>query len=139
MPRSDADTGFDEKIPGQNLAVIAEALFLANLLVAPGVCFAVLLWLWQRNKGDAPRLARQHLKQATYVSLWGGLLIVTLITLFIALGGLHQEWTWVAVIMYFTCIHSTLVLFGMFALVKALAGQVWRFPLIGPAIDRSQE
>lgn len=136
MPRSDADTGFDEKIPGQNLAVIAEALFLANLLVAPGVCFAVLLWLWHRNKGDAPRLARQHLKQATYVSLWGGLLIVTLTSLFIALGGLQWEWTWVLVILYFTCIHSTLVLFGMFALVKALAGQVWRFPLIGPAVDR---
>lgn len=136
MPRSDADTGFDEKIPGQNLAVIAEALFLANLLVAPGVCFAVLLWLWQRNKGDAPQLARQHLKQATFVSLWGGLLIVTLTSLFIALGGLQWEWTWVLVILYFTCIHSTLVLFGMFALVKALAGQVWRFPLIGPAVDR---
>ena len=136
MPHSDADTGFDEKIPGQNLAVIAEALFLANLLVAPGVCFAVLLWLWQRNKDDAPRLARQHLKQATYVSLWGGLLIVTLTSLFIALGGLQWEWTWVVVILYFTCIHSTLVLFGMFALVKALAGQVWRFPLIGPAVDR---
>lgn len=136
MPRSDADTGFEEKIPGQNLAVIAEALFLANLLVAPGVCFAILLWLWQRNKGDAPQLARQHLKQATYVSLWGGLLIVTLTALFITLGGLQWEWTWVVVILYFTCIHSTLVLCGMFALVKALAGQVWRFPLIGPAIDR---
>lgn len=136
MPRSDADTGFDEKIPGQNLAVIAEALFLANLLVAPGICFAILLWLWRRNKADAPRLARQHLKQATFVSLWGGLLIVTLSALFLALGGLQWEWTWVLVILYFTCIHSTLVLCGMFALVKALAGQVWRFPLIGPAIDR---
>lgn len=136
MRHSDADTGFDERIPGQNLAVIAESLFLGNLLVAPGVCFAVLLWLWQRNKDDAPQLARQHLKQATYVSLWGGLLIVTLIALFLALGGLQQEWTWVVVILYFTCIHSTLVLFGMFALVKALAGQVWRFPVIGPAIDR---
>ena len=48
--------------------------------------------------------------------------------------GLHWEWTWVLVIMYFTCIHSTLVMFGMFGLAKAMAGQSWRFPLIGPAL-----
>jgi hypothetical protein len=36
--------------------------------------------------------------------------------------------------MYFTCIHSTLVMFGMYALAKAMAGQVWRFPVIGPSI-----
>ena len=40
----------------------------------------------------------------------------------------------VLVIMYFTCIHSTLVMFGMFGLAKAMAGQAWRFPLIGPAL-----
>jgi len=27
-------------------------------------------------------------------------------------------------------------LFGAFALAKALAGQTWRYPLIGPAIER---
>ena len=38
-------------------------------------------------------------------------------------------------ILYFTCIHSTLVLFGMYGLIKAMSGQIWRFPLIGPKID----
>ena len=135
MPRSDAETGYDEKIPGQNLAVIAESLFLGNLLIAPGICFAILFWLWLRNKDDAPPLARQHLKQTTYVSLWGGILIIVISGLFIALGGLHWEWTWVIVIMYFTCIHSTPVMFGAYALSKALAGQTWRYPLIGPLVD----
>ncbi len=135
MPHSDGDTGFDERIPGQNLAVIAESLFLGNLLIAPGICFAILLWLWLRNKDDAPSLARQHLKQTTYVSLWGGILIVIISALLIALGGLDWEWTLVIVIMYFTCIHSTLVMFGAYALSKALAGQTWRYPLIGPLVD----
>jgi len=85
-----------------------------------------------KHKDSAPPLARQHLKQATFVSLWGGLLIVSLSALFILVGGLRHEYTWVAVILYFTCIHSTLVLFGMFGLIKAMAGQTWRFPLIGP-------
>lgn len=119
---------------GQRLAVFAEALFLANLLVAPGIAFAVLLWLWQKHKISAPLLARQHLKQATFVSLYGGILIVSLTAVFLAVGGLYWEWTWVVVILYFTCIHSTLVMFGMFGLAKAMAGQVWRFPLIGPSL-----
>lgn len=124
--------GFAEEKAGQNLAVLAEALYLLNLLLLPGLAFAVLLGLWLHFRGSAPQLARQHLKQATFVSLWGGLLLVSLTTAFIAAGGLYWEWTWVAVVLYFTCIHSTLVLFGMVGLIKALAGQTWRYPLIGP-------
>ncbi len=132
MPLSDDDFGFTEEKAGQNLAVLAAALFLINLLLAPGIAFAVLLWLWLRHKDSAPLLARQHLKQTTFVSLWGGLLLVTLTALLILVGGLAWEYTWVLVILYFTCIHSTLVLFGVFALTKAMAGQPWRYPLIGP-------
>ena len=123
---------------GLRLAVIAEMLYLANLLLAPGIAFAVLLWLWLQNRHSAPLLARQHLKQTTFVSLYGGLLIVILTTVFLVAGGLDWEWTWVMVIMYFTCIHSTLVMFGMFGLAKAMAGQSWRYPLIGPALDVPQ-
>lgn len=135
MPRSDDNFASAGDKPGQNLAVLAEALYLANLLLVPGIAFVILLWLWLRNKDSAPPLARQHLRQTTFVSLYGGTLIVALSALFLAIGGLHWEWTWVVVIMYFTCVHSTLVMFGMFGLAKALAGQVWRFPLIGPALE----
>ena len=57
------------------------------------------------------------------------------LALIIALGGLDWEWTWVVLVLYFTCIHSTLVLFGMYGLIKAMSGQVWRFPLIGPPLE----
>jgi uncharacterized Tic20 family protein len=133
MPRSDDNFGFEEEKAGQNLAVLAEALYLVNLLVLPGITFLLLVGLWFRFRDSAPPLARQHLKQTTFVSLIGGLLIVTLSGLI--LGGLDWEWTWVTLILYFTCIHSTLVLFGMYALIKAMNGQMWRFPLIGPAVD----
>lgn len=135
MQRSDDDFGFEEEKAGQNLAVLAEALYLINLLLLPGIAFVLLLGLWLKHKDSAPPLARQHLKQTTFVSLVGGLLIVTLSSLILALGGLDWEWTWVTLILYFTCIHSTLVLFGMYALIKAMNGQTWRFPLIGPSID----
>ena len=136
MPLSDDDFGFEEEKAGQNLAVLAEALYLVNLLILPGIGFLLLVGLWFKFKDSAPPLARQHLKQTTFVSLIGGLLIVVLSGLILGLGGLHWEWTWVTLILYFTCIHSTLVLFGMYALIKAMNGQMWRFPIIGPAIPQ---
>ena len=135
MPPSDDDFGFAEEKAGQNLAVLAEALYLINLLLLPGLAFAGLLALWLKNKDSAPPLACQHLRQTTFVSLVGGFLIVTLSGLILALGGLDWAWTWVVLVLYFTCIHSTLVLFGMYGLIKAMAGQVWRFPLIGPPLE----
>ena len=132
---SEDDFGIGEEKFGQGLAVAAEALFLLNLLALPGLAFAILVGLWLRFRHSAPPLARQHLKQATYVSFWGGLLIVGLSTAILAAGGLQSAWTWVVLILYFTCIHATLVLFGMFALIKAMNAQVWRFPLIGPHLE----
>lgn len=121
-------------VPGQSLAVLAQSLYLANLLLAPGLAFAALLWLWLRHKDTAPLLARQHLHQASLVSLVGGVLIVCLSGAWVAFGGLQSAWTWVVVLTYFVCIHGALVLLGMFALSKAMAGQVWRYPLIGPRL-----
>mgnify|MGYP006978787415 CR=1 FL=1 len=119
---------------GKHLAVLAQALYLCNLLVAPGLAFAALLWLWFKHKDSAPPLARLHLAQATFVSVIGGILIVCISAVLVAMGGLQWPWTWVVVITYFVCIHGALVLLGMFALAKAMAGQAWRYPLIGPRL-----
>ena len=132
---SEDDFGVREEIPGQGLAIAAEALFLLNLLALPGLAFAILAGLWIRFRHDAPPLARQHLRQAFVVSLWGGVLIVVCSAGILLAGGLHEQWTWVVLILYFTCIHSTLILLGMVALVKAMGGQAWRFPVIGPKLD----
>lgn len=135
MPLSDDEFGVHEEKAGQSLAVLAEALFLINLLLLPGIAFLALAGLWWRFRHSAPQLARQHLKQATVVSLWGGLFIIVFSGIILLAGGPEGEWTWVALILYFTCVHSTLILIGMFALVKAMAGQIWRYPLIGPRLD----
>jgi hypothetical protein len=42
MPLSDDEFGFAEEKAGQNLAVLAEGLYLANLLLVPGIAFAIL-------------------------------------------------------------------------------------------------
>lgn len=117
--------------PGQGLAVAAESLYLINLLLLPGPGFLLLLWLFLRYRQDAPPLARIHLRQTVSASLWAGALLVFANLLIVALGGYQAAWTWVIVILYFTTVHATLVVFGILGLARALAGQPCRYPLVG--------
>jgi len=117
--------------PGKTLAVTAETLFLVNLLLLPGLAFAALLLLYLARRNSSPPLAANHLAQTTGVSVIGGALIVLVIGLIVALGGFESGYTWMVVILYFTFIHSSLILLGVMGLVKAMAGQHFRYPLIG--------
>jgi len=134
MPRSVEE---DRKQPiatqpaGMRLAVLAEALYLANLLVTPGIAFLILAALYLRGKQDKPPLAAAHLAQTFFASLWAGILLVVVNALILLLGGYQGVHTWVVLILYFTICHSTLVLLGVMGLVRAMAGQCWRFPLVG--------
>lgn len=128
MPRS------VEQVPGTALAVTAEALYLANLLVLPGLGFVLLLGLWWHQGKTAPPLAAAHLAQTFSASLWAGGLLVAANALILLLGGYRGVHVWVVVILYFTACHSMLVMFGAYGLAKALAGQCWRFPLVGRAL-----
>lgn len=113
------------------VAVAAEGLYLANLLVLPGFAFIALMLLWRRHRDDSNVLARAHLAQTVSASLWAGVLLVGANALILLLGGYHGPYVWVIVITYFTLCHSALVMFGAFGLSKAMAGQCWRFPLVG--------
>ncbi|MEW5943585.1 MAG: hypothetical protein AB1710_07020 [Pseudomonadota bacterium] len=131
MPRSDNDREPDSAIAGQSLAVTAEILYLANLLVAPGLAFFILLALYLRRGKEAPPLASCHLRQTVSASLWAGGLLVVANLAIILLGGYTAPSTWVIVILYFTTAHSTLVLLGVMGLAKAMAGKNYVYPLVG--------
>ena len=128
MPPSAADRG-------QALAVIAECLYLANLTLLPVLAFILLLWLQARTRHNATPLARCHLRQAVRGSLWAGGLLVLLNAVILALGGYHSSYTVITLLLYFFSCHSLLILLGMLGLAKALAGQSFRYPLIGQACD----
>lgn len=117
--------------PGQALAVTAEALYIANLLVLPGLSFIVLLKLYFKHRSSAPLLAICHLKQTVSASIWAGVLLVIANIAIFLLGGYTSANTWTIVIIYFTTCHSTLVLLGILGLAKAMAGQKYIFPLLG--------
>lgn len=125
----------EPETPGQSLAVWAETLYLANLLLAPGLAFLMLLWLYFKRSAEMPALARCHLRQAISASIWAGALLVIANLLIILLGGYAAPKTWMIVIIYFTTCHSTLVLLGVLGLAKAMAGQEYVYPLVGRPCD----
>ena len=121
----------DEFGEGYATAVAAESLYLANLLILPGLGFVLLLVLWWRNRRQAPPLAAAHLSQTVAASLWAGVLLVVANGLILFFGGYDGPNVWVVVITYFTFAHSLLVVLGALGLAKAMAGQCWRYPLVG--------
>jgi hypothetical protein len=130
MPPSAAD-GSGAPVPGEGLAVAAESLYLTNLLLVPGLAFLALLWLYFRHRDSAPALGLAHLRQTVSASLWAGFLLVGVNGAILLLGGYDGPNVWAVVIVYFTVFHSALVMLGILGLAKAMAGQCWRFPLVG--------
>lgn len=114
-----------------SVAVQAEALYLINLLLAPGLGFIGLLWLARHHANDPSELTRCHLRQTIVASLWAGVLLLAVTLLIVWLGGFQNPATWVVLILYFICCHSVLILFGVLGLARAMAKQVFVYPLIG--------
>lgn len=114
-----------------SVAVQAEALYLINLLLAPGLGFIGLLWLARHHANDPSELTRCHLRQTIVASLWAGVLLLAVTLLIVWLGGFKNPATWVVLILYFICCHSVLILFGVLGLARAMAKQVFVYPLIG--------
>jgi len=127
MPPSDAEP----EVTGTALATTAEALYLTNLLLVPGIAFAILVWLYMKHIDNAAPLAQCHLRQTLSASLWAGVLLIVANVVILALGGYQAPYTWVIVVLYFVTCHATLVMLGALGLAKAMAAKPYRYPLIG--------
>jgi len=119
-------------VEGQRLATRAEVLYLMNLLLIPGLGFALLALLYLKHRDRSPPLAAQHLRQTLAASLWAGALLAGVTGITILLGGLHNSLTWLIAIPWFVTCHATFILLGVIGLTKAMAGKPYRYPLIGP-------
>ena len=126
-----ADPDAEAGAPGEGLAIAAESLYLANLLLAPGLAFAALLWLYLSRRREATPLATAHLDQTVSASVWAGILLIGVNGAILLVGGYDGPNVWTVVIVYFTVFHSTLVVLGILGLARAMAGQCWRYPLVG--------
>jgi hypothetical protein len=116
---------------GRGVAIAAEALYLCNLLLLPLLAFLLLLWLHHRQIGSAPALAANHLHQTVAASLWAGVLLVPLPLLTLLAAGSDSPTGWTVAILWFVVCHAALVLAGALGLARAMAGQTYRYPVIG--------
>jgi hypothetical protein len=121
-PEQDAD---------RTQAVIAESLYLANLLLAPGLAYAIMLWLWFSRRYAGQPLAQCHLAQGVRAGLLGVILPAATIAYIVASGGFTTLGSWVAAEVYIIFIHTPLILLGLVGLLRAMSGRPYVFPLIG--------
>ncbi|MCU7834043.1 MAG: hypothetical protein KZQ83_02230 [gamma proteobacterium symbiont of Taylorina sp.] len=117
-----------------NIAILAESLFLANLLLIPVIPFVVLFSLYRKHKltikSGQESLAYNHIRQTFIASILAGVLIVCVVGVFYFLSNISAAVTWTIIITYFTCVHSLFVMYGIYGLAKAMGGQPVKFPLI---------
>ena len=118
-------------------AVICQSLYLANLLLLPGVFFLVLLYYFKQQQqthhnavendtmNQAIRLknlgiGKIHLIRSIQLSVLAGILLVIVPLLVIYFSSQIQASIMVGLV-YFVTLHAGFVLIGMFNLSRAMA------------------
>ena len=118
------------------LASVAATLYLLNILLLPFAAFLLLLLLYQRQRHNVSTLVQCHLIQALRASICAGFMLILVSACILLFGDLRHIGTWMVLILYVLCVHSVFILFGVFALTKALSGKLYLYPLIGKAVGR---
>jgi len=133
---SDEPSGHQD---GKDFAILVEALYVANLLILPGLAYLYLIYLFLTKHSKLPPLARSHLEQTMAASIWIVIMffIAALTTMTLNTIGIEDLTLWMLVIITFTIIHATMVLLGVVGLSKALSGRCWRYPVVGKPLPRN--
>lgn len=118
------------------IASTAATLYLLNILLLPFAAFVLLLLLYQRQRHNVSTLVQCHLIQALRASICAGFMLILVSAGILLFGDLRQVSTWIVLILYVLCVHSVFILFGVFALTKALSGKLYFYPLIGKVVGK---
>lgn len=129
----------DSPLSGKDFAVLVESLYVANLLILPGLAFVILAILFLKKHGSIPALADSHLEQTMSASIWIGIIffIAAITTMMMNLMGIEDVTLWIITVITFTIIHASMVLLGIVGLSKALSGKCWRYPVVGKALPKN--
>ena len=116
---------------GATIAMLAEGLFFLNLFLLPVVSFVVLGVLYFSKRKHESRLARNHLKQAFVAAGITTALFLLTNLLIIFFGGYQSVALLIAVEVYLVAVVTPFAILAIFGLLKAMAQQDYRYPLIG--------
>ena len=120
-------------IEGKDSAVLIESLYVANLLILPGLAFIALLYLFMTKRNSLPALAGSHLEQTMSACVWIAFMLFTASTtiMIMRFSGVEDVTLWMIVVILFTILHASMVFLGILGLAKALAGKCYRYPVVG--------
>ena len=94
---------------------------LLNLTLLPVIGFIVLLLIYRQTKSET--IDRYHAILGIKINVSAAAALFVVSALMILLGGFDSPWTWVYVISYFTIVHTTFIMFAVWALVRAWSGE----------------
>ena len=129
-PESGVDN-LPEHDSGTTIAIIAEGLFFLNLFLLPVLSFVILALLYLSQRKHESRLARNHLKQAFVAAGITTALFFLTNVLIVANGGYQSIALLIAVEVYLVAVVTPFAIVAIFGLLKAMAQQEYRYPLIG--------
>lgn len=129
MASCDSDTnGLPD---GVGDAVLAHVLYLLNISVLPVLGFLFLLLKYRKLRFIDNTFLHRHMRQAIGASVVAGIALILVSALIVVFGSVHSVYTWMSLILYFTCIHSIFIVMGVFAITTAQAGKDYTYPLFG--------
>jgi uncharacterized membrane protein len=117
-------------VPGKAIAIISEALYGLNLLFSL-LPLLGLLWLYFRYHDHPADLARIHLRQALAGALVVSAIFLGANLLILVLGGYRSMATLIVFEVYYIAVVPLFLIPGLLGLIKAMAGEPYRYPLIG--------
>lgn len=113
------------------IAAWTQGLYLTNITVLPVVSFVILMWLYSKKFATCHPVTQLHFKQSILANIVAGILLIIVSALILLFGSFNSPYTWMVLLIYFICIHSALILYGVFALIKALAQEKYIYPVFG--------
>ncbi|HID83454.1 MAG TPA: hypothetical protein EYH06_12885 [Chromatiales bacterium] len=117
---------------GCDLAIAAEAFYIVNMVLAPGLGFMMLAALYPYCKRKRPpAIAMNHLRQAISATVWAIVIVSIFAVLLWVTGGYPSAYFWPLVTIYFVFFHIPMSVIGVIGFGKALAGENYRYPVIG--------
>lgn len=124
----------DSSKPSTKFSIVCQSLYLANLLLLPGVFFCVLLYFFyqylkqEKNAKEANKtwqlktfgIGKIHLYRSVQLSFLAGFMLVVLPFLVVLLSEKFEASVMV-MLFYFITLHAAFVLIGMLNLSRAMA------------------
>ena len=106
----------------KRVSVIAQSLYLVNLLLLPGIGFLVLAYYFKQHyqkRGSA----RIHLYRAVQLSIMNGFLLAIVPLIYILLAA-NFSTALMLTLFYVVCMHTGFVMLGMLNLSRAMVGKI---------------